>query len=298
MRVIGFVLVIIASVIVAFAQGDQAWRQALQLYRWAFVPEAVPENTGEQAVTAPEVAAELAEQHQREQLISIGEYDVHTLDDEYKYIVIPITQIGLGREEISRDFVEGEMEEKIYVTGSRISDPARYQGLVAPEMVDGEFSNIVVFEPATGQISKVFDTRIAVSAFQLGFATDPEVIVVFANSEDRNKDGVLNDDDRQDLYLYYIAERRLEKVDIGTIWPIDIPEFPASKFVIFRARPDRNGDDKYDSETEPALLYSVDLESRKISLFIPGPMLNDMQRLLEAGKKPSSDPPAKPQGGQ
>jgi hypothetical protein len=301
MRAIGFALIVLAAVIVGFAQMEDAWYKAQSIYRWAFVPKEVPENTGARPVAAPEEAEALAEKNLRKQLISINdEYDIQQLDPHAKWIAIGISQINLGEPEVA-SIGSQELVERITVTAEkRASDPflealAEFVGGGLPPTIEGDFNNIVIFDRETQKLKQVFDRRVGIRVFQLSYKTEPEVLVIFGTDEDRNDDGEINRKDRSDLYIYYIADERLAKADLGTMWPLEMA--PIAGTIVIRARPDRDGDGDYDEKTEPVQLYSVDLKTLKASPFISPSMMNDMQKLLEAGKPPAQDPAPTPDTG-
>lgn len=268
-------LISLAVLIVALAQAPTAWETVKRTYNWIagidpYAREAAP-------LAAPEVAEEMANQGLRNQLISIDAYDYEKSDENYSVMAFGVTQVNLEEPESS------EMEY-VVVTGSRIPN-ARKPALVPTYSVTGQFNNVIVFDRVANKISKVFSERLAVSSFQFGFDTREKILVIFAASDDTNGDGTLDGKDRRDVYIYFVAERRLEKIALPDAKPLELAEIPGRDSIVITAMLDRDQDGSFDASHDPKVLFRIDLNTLQPEYFVPAEMLNDMQRIVDGPRQ-------------
>jgi hypothetical protein len=280
----------VAAIVIVFllAQGPQAWstvRSWIGLNDWA--------PSKPDAVTAPERAQELAAKGLREQLISFGEGMVplqfndraNPRGQRYDVYVIGVGQLSLDE------------PEKVTVTGSRIPTwPGDLPDVdtVPTYPLTGQFNNVIIFDRRTGELTKLFDKRLAISQFQYGWRTKPEVLVIFATERDTNKDAKLDDNDLHDIYIYTFADRQMHKIDIKSIRPMELMDIPDADYIVVKALVDLDEDGKAleyrqdDENAEPVTLIRVDLKTFAATPFIPDPMQTDLQKTLDGPKPPAS----------
>jgi len=296
------IVVFIVVVVFLLAQGPQALSTAkswLGLYDWNWrAPD---------PVTSPERAKELADKGLREQILTFD--DLEAL--EYRYGGKADTQrydiyaIGVGQLTLNEPESDRSVE-KVVVTGSRI--PAREEDLPAAASlptspISGKFNNVLIFDRRDGHFTKLFDKRLAVSAFQYGWRTTPEVLIIFSNERDTNKDGKLSGADLQEIYVFTFADKKMHKIDVAGINPQEIMAIPDVDYVVVKALRDRNDDGqtytnnsypRKDLEPEPSVLIRIDLKTMKASSFVPEGMLQELQKTLDGPKSPP--PPPTPKG--
>lgn len=232
------------------------------------------------AVTSPERAAELAKKGLVEQIVTLAE-PVGLRQDETKQF--DLYAIGVGQttlpEEIDATTTFGLLSAP---------PPPSASGLkYASSMpVTGQFNNVVLFEPKTGVLTKVFTTRQAVSKFSFASGPGFEVLLVLATDKDSNKDGRLSVGDLHDMYVYAIKERTLHKVAGLRGDPNEIIEMPGP-FVVVRAVQDTNRDGVADNVgytggvPEPTRLFRVNLTTYTAEPLLPGEMLDELQKTLD-----------------
>ena len=253
------------------------------------------------AVTAPERAQELASKGLREQLISFNE---GMTGIEYRYNAKPETQhyniyaIGVGQ--ITLNDPESTKTEKVTVTGSRLTAPKQSADSLPTAPIEGQFNNVLIFDRRTGEITKLFDTRVSISQFQYGWRTNPEVLIIFATDRDSDKNGTLDNGDVHDIYVYTFADRKMHKVATSNINPTEIVDIPDVGFVVVKAVVDHNrdgyvseygdyGNGRQKKEPEPRTLLRVDLKTFAASPFVSGAMQDELQAILD-GPKPVGQP--------
>lgn len=290
-------VITVVVVVLLLAQAPQAWntgRSWLGLDDWDWWKR--------DAVTSPERAKELAAKGLREQLISFDEamasvdyrYGVKSEDQRYDIYVIGVGQMTLNvPEEIGR----------VVVTGSRPPPPHSIQDIdaVPTQPITGQFNNVLIFDRRTSEMTRLFETRLAISQFQYGWRTKPEVLVIFATDRDTNKDGKLGSGDLEDVYVYTFNDRKVHRVRMPASSSIEIMDLPDVDYVVVRARVDhdRDGDASeykggdYMTRVSPNALFRVDLKTFTVTPFVPEKTLQELQTTLD-GPKPGAGQPPKP----
>jgi len=155
----------------------------------------------------------------------------------------------------------------------------------------GQFNNVLILDKQTGRLSKVFDRRMSVAFFGVVDQPAGKALVIFATSNDSNKDGVLSAKDLHSVFVYTPADAKLHEVtglDGGAVG-LDNATDPGS--IIVRAVIDWNKDGSAvaknpygpsDVEEEPQVVYKVNLTSFAAAPLVPPSMATDLQTALGA----------------
>lgn len=243
-------------------------------------------------MTASERAEELSGKGLREQLISfrvgiraqsggLPIFDIvrNRAPTASDLFVIPVGQVSLGE------------PEKTYNYASRHSGWGLYQESDAPPgAVSGQFNNILLFDRKKEQLTTIFDRRISVTSFYFGVRSMADLIVMFATEEDSNNDGVLDADDRQDVYVYRLNDRTLHKAGLKGVNPIELSLVSNPDFIVVTAVVDRDHDGhamQWPMEgrpEEPATLIRLDLQTYQATPFVLEAVQAELQNALEARK--------------
>lgn len=137
-----------------------------------------------------------------------------------------------------------------------------------PETVFGAFNNVVIFDKRSGAVEKIFEERISITGFKWMNRVSPRSIAIMATAKDSNRDGKLNGNDIQELFVYVLEGRSLHRVT-GLVASVDdIAYVPDVDYLIVEASVDTNKDGEiaeadYDRKKapEPQALYRVDLRT-------------------------------------
>jgi hypothetical protein len=227
----------------------------------------------EHGIIADSVARDLVQQNLRKQLISYN--PPHMIDSANNIYVIPVGKIDLKKAERSDKFS----------IGSTMYNSSNYEGGDASEeYVSGDFTNILVYSLNTHALLPVFDERIAINGYINRKIKDSALLLLQASNEDSNKDGLLNTEDLEKLYLYFIEEKKLKPIDIPHTTYLEHYVMNNDNDLIIRMGIDSNKNGEYDYEQEPNVLYTYSLTSQKIEPLVDNKLSEKLQQLLEGRK--------------
>lgn len=154
--------------------------------------------------------------------------------------------------------------------------------------VVGKFNNIVMYEPRTGVVTKIFADRVAISSFVFASGQDYEALIAFATDKDSDRDGKLTGYDAEDMYVFDLRGRKLHKVVGLKASPIEITQIPGQPFVIVRAVTDFNRDGKTDVNAynggvpDQTRLFRVDMTTYAASPLLSAELIDQLQKTLDA----------------
>lgn len=162
----------------------------------------------------------------------------------------------------------------------------------------GQFNNVLILAKQTGRLAKVFDRRMSITFFGTVDMPGGKALVIFATSEDSNKDGVLSAKDLHKVFVYSPGDARLHATTGLDGSAVELDDATDSGSIIVRAVVDRNKDGsavaknayvRSDDEEEPQVLYKVDLTSFAATPLVSPPMAADLQSALGA-RRPKDAP--------
>lgn len=162
----------------------------------------------------------------------------------------------------------------------------------------GQFNNVLILDKRTGGLSKVFDRRMSVTFLGAVDLPAGKALVIFATSNDSNKDGVLSATDLHDVFVYTPVDAKLHAVTGFAGSAVGLEEATDPGSIIVHAIIDRNKDGSAvvknafgpsDVEEEPQVFYKVDLTSFAAAPLVPLPMVIDLQSALGA-RQPKNAP--------
>lgn len=242
-----------------------------------------PDWYGRQAMTAPERAKDLAGKGLLEQVITIRDTPLGLRKDP-KTDEFDLYAIGVGQTTLPE-----EQPAKTYgLVGDDQRFASRYSGYASSSALIGQYNNVILFEPKSGKLTKMFSERVAVSSFKYERGPDFEVVIALVAEADTNKDGRLSEADIQSVYVYSLRDGSMRKVINLTGSAVEIARVPLQQFAIVRAVVDHNRDGRavenpYDSDApEPSVLLRLDLVTLAVAPLLPGDMIKDLQTTLDA----------------
>jgi hypothetical protein len=150
------------------------------------------------------------------------------------------------------------------------------------EFYENIYNNLVLYYKYTNESSIIFDKRISIEEFIIHESGQKKYVVISACQIDSNKDGYLNEDDLQELFIYDIQKKSLHKIVAKENYTtLNVSQPNQSNDLVAHFGIDRNQDGVFESSTEPMIFYHINLESMKIEEFIKPEQIEQLQSLLE-----------------
>ncbi len=247
-------------------------------------------------MSSAERAAELAKQGMREQIVSFGSglialpelVPVGEVTPEVNLFAVPVGQITLHEPE-TRHRTD---EEWGSYRGFRFGGNQSMSDGSSSPRVRGDFNNVLIYDKRTRAVTKVFEARTAISMFRYLNQVTPRVIVFVGTAHDSSKDGQLDRNDMQQLFVYTLGDAKLHQVS-GLDASVDDVEIVNNvDYLVVAATVDRNKNGKperqgYQGEmAEPTRLYRIDLKTMAASPLVDETVVQDLQSTLDGVKAP------------
>ena len=222
-------------------------------------------NRSNQGILAIEETNELNKDSLRKQIISFNKIEV--VDSINQIFVIPVTQANLAAAETSGELL-GLMNTK------SIGRYEKFYGNI--------YNNLVLYDKLKGESEIIFNERISIEDFIIHEYKQNKFIVIPSCNKDSNKDGYLNEDDLQELFIFDLQNRKLNKIESRENYTT-LRVFKADKSteLIAHFGIDRNNDGIFKRSTEPMIFYRINLENMKIEEFVTPDQIKKLQELLE-----------------
>ena len=226
------------------------------------------------AIYSNEKSHELVNQNKRSHVIS---YNKMVLVDSLRSIyIIPITQIEL------KDFED--LPPPSPISPSRPSVP------MALEIMDIDYpyymgsgiqNNIVIVDMKNETRRILYEKRICIVNYKIFEINDRKILFLIVCRTDTNNDGKLDENDLLELEAYDFLNNSLDKISKNPqhITRLDIVQ--ETKEVILTMGIDKNGDNKFDSNSEPVRLYKVNFSNLSIERLLSTPLTTKLQSILD-----------------
>lgn len=253
-------------------------------------------DIGRGPMTSVERAQQLAKEGKREQIItfSSGLVPLRERAVDELHLATNLYAVGVGQ------ITLGEPESIRRIRGSSFSEYSRVLGaggntyLVGDDesqTVFGPFNNIMIFDKRSGTLEKIFGERISITGFKWMNRVNPRSIAIMATGNDSNRDGKLNGNDIQELFVYVLDQRRLHRVTGLAASVDDVANIPDVDYLIVEASVDTNKDGEiaevdYDRKKvpEPQALFRVDLRTFAAAPLVNDALAADLQATLDGVK--------------
>lgn len=198
-------------------------------------------NRSNQGILAIEETNELNKDSLRKQIISFNRIQV--VDSVNQIFLIPVTQANLAGAEKDNEIL-GLMNTK--------SISRSYE-----KFYRNIYNNLVLYDKLKNESQILFDERISIENFIVHENAGDKFIVIPGCNIDSNKDGYLNEDDLQELFIFNLQNR-------------------IAHFGI-----DRNNNGVFSGSSEPMIFYRINLEKMNKEEFVNQDQIKQLQTLLE-----------------
>jgi hypothetical protein len=144
----------------------------------------------------------------------------------------------------------------------------------------GLFNNFVLIDYVRNIRIPIFSKKIALTEWAYLKIGDAKLILFKGTDTDINKDGLLNDDDFQSLFVFSVSdlktkELRFENQTVNNFEPLRM----TSKIYV-RTGVDINGDKKFHEYKEPTDLYFFDVSTGEKETLVPENIKKQIQKIL------------------
>jgi len=144
----------------------------------------------------------------------------------------------------------------------------------------GLYNNFVLLDYTRNIQKEIFHKKVAITEWAFLKIDTTKLIVLLGTDEDSNKDGRLNDDDFQSLFVFDVNTLkskvlRFENQTVRSLEPLKL----TSKIYV-RTGKDLNDDKKFDHIKEPTDLYFYDVRTGEHETLIPTNVKERIQGIL------------------
>ena len=196
-----------------------------------------------------------------------------TFDTEYQLdtakalYLIPIGQVNLENEE--RIILEKGRE---FNYSSSDFDYAYHYGL---------FNNFILFDVAAGKRTKLFDEKVAITRWSYEKIDSTELLLFKGTKNDTNDDKILDENDFQSIFIYFINSKELMEHSIKGKTVLDFEPLQKTQLVSIKVGIDKNADFEFDRNREPQEILTLNVETKKFEYLIPEEVKKEIQQSID-----------------
>jgi hypothetical protein len=224
-------------------------------------------SSNRHALAAEDRAQKVAAKDQRLQEIRFGSAEV--LDSNAGTFLIPVMQTTLRNRKKADTFNE-------ILPRNSYSKSCSF--------LYGPFNNLIIYNSIENSLTPIFKKRISISHTDTRKILGKTVIFMPAQTDDTNKDGLIDSDDLSTLYWYCVEDEKLITVSekLGDIQSFTV--LPDENRMLVEFGIDENKDGRYDAEQERNDYRMVCLVAGTVSNFIPDELKANLQSIIDAKK--------------
>lgn len=142
-------------------------------------------------------------------------------------------------------------------------------------------NNLLIYDQKNNEVKKVFDERIFIGAIHTYYFEDDIILTCRGVTKDTDKDGIINLDDLNTLYIYSVTQKKLQKVFIANTDITAYKLIPGKKVLHIGFGLDRDGDGKFSSYSEPQVIKEYNIATNELRNIINKEMDISIQKLIE-----------------
>lgn len=223
-------------------------------------------------ILSDEEIEELQKKFQRQQLVNYKEFIL--LDTVQHLYMIPVGQKDLKNPEASEYGLLGLLDiESSYEY--ELQD-GRYTGSHY-----GDYNNLLIYDEKGNTQKKLFDFRVNFTMIKIKRFEDDILLLMNIASKDTHKDGVVNLNDLNDLFIYSLKEDRLRKVSLEGSDLLNYDFIPDSKDLLIRYGVDYDKSGFYTANIEPSVIMKYDYLNEDLSAVVDDKLHGELQKMLE-----------------
>jgi hypothetical protein len=144
----------------------------------------------------------------------------------------------------------------------------------------GLYNNFVLIDYTRNIRIPIFNSKIALTEWAYMKIDSAQLILFKGTDKDLNKDGRLNDDDFQSLYVFDIATLKIKEFSFKNQTVIEFEPLSKTNKIYVRTGKDINNDNEFDSYKEPTDLYFYNVSTGESETMVPEDVKKKIQKIL------------------
>lgn len=189
------------------------------------------------------------------------------LDTSRAIFIIPVDQVNLDREEL----IKKADRTVLNFSSGGYSYESHY----------GLHNNFILINNEKGITKQIFDKKVAISEWVYINIKGTTAILFSAADFDSNKDYVLDSDDFQKLYVYYIDDNLLVEYDFSGQTVLRFEPMNKTNMVSILTGIDKNEDNTFKYNNEPTNIYSLNIIERKTDEMVSDAIKRRLQKIID-----------------
>lgn len=145
---------------------------------------------------------------------------------------------------------------------------------------DGLFNNFILVDYERDIKMPVFKTKIAITEWAFMKIDDSQLILFKGTNKDSNKDGLLNDNDFQSLFILNIQSLQTKELHYKNETVLSFEPLNRTSKIYVRTGKDFNQDKAFEYNKEPTDLYFYDVSTGESETLIPANIKEEIQKVL------------------
>ena len=191
----------------------------------------------------------------------------YQLDTAKAIYLIPVGQVNLEKEE--RMKLEG---------GSGFEYASSDYGY---EYHYGLYNNFVLYNFETGQKIRLFNEKVAVTDWTYLKIDNTELLLFKGTKTDFNNDKLLDENDYQCLFAYYLNNEELIEYNFDNKTVLEFEAMRKTELVSIKIGIDKNGDFEFDRNMEPQEIIALNVKTKKVQELISAEMKEEIQITID-----------------
>lgn len=144
----------------------------------------------------------------------------------------------------------------------------------------GLYNNFVLIDYTRNVRLPIFKSKIALTEWAYMEVNNSQLILFLGTNKDMNKDGVLNDDDFQSLFVFDMNTLRIKELEFKNQTVREFEPLRMTSKIYVRTGRDLNKDGVFDSRKEPSDLYFYDVSTEQSETLVPEEVKRQVQEIL------------------
>ncbi len=144
----------------------------------------------------------------------------------------------------------------------------------------GLYNNFVLIDYLRNIRQPIFNSKIALTEWAYMKIDTSQIILFKGTDHDLNKDGRLNDDDFQSLFVFNVSSKQITELKFNNQTVLEFDPLLKTNKIYVRTGKDTNKDNVYDTYSEPTDLYFYDVATNESETLVPEEIKMHIQEIL------------------